>query len=102
MRSATCCGTPSSASPVRIVRLHVDVPARGADVEPRVGAGRLVYRDMLALDGSRVYAGNSGGPLLDAGGRVVGIVTLASRSTPQAFAIPVSRVIGKLKSLAGS
>jgi S1-C subfamily serine protease len=49
---------------------------------------------MLHLTGARIYEGNSGGPVLDAQGQVIGIVTLAaSTSAPDAYAIPISRVL---------
>jgi hypothetical protein len=35
--------------------------------------------------------------VLDASGRVVGIVTLASPSSPDAYAIPISRVLSTLR-----
>ena len=51
---------------------------------------------MLQLEGERIYEGNSGGPVLERLGQVVGILTLASPSSPDAYAIPISRVIGEL------
>ena len=52
---------------------------------------------MLQLTGARIYEGNSGGPVLDAQGQVIGIVTLASPSSPDAYAIPISRVLSTLR-----
>ena len=51
---------------------------------------------MLHLQGARIYEGNSGGPVLDAAGQVVGILTLASPTAPDAYAIPISRVLAEL------
>ncbi|MFN2569302.1 MAG: trypsin-like peptidase domain-containing protein [Candidatus Dormibacteria bacterium] len=85
----------------RMARIHVDVPVRGnPDIDPTIGTTTVVYRDMLGLDGARIYSGNSGGPVLDPRGRVIGIVTLASRAAPQAFAIPIARVIDQLTAMA--
>ncbi|MGA7988839.1 MAG: serine protease [Candidatus Dormiibacterota bacterium] len=78
-----------------LVGLHDNVP-----LAPNGGAqGQAtpqVYDDMLQLQGARIYEGNSGGPVLDGSGQVVGILTLASPNTPQAYAIPISRVIAQL------
>ena len=52
---------------------------------------------LLSRRGARIYEGNSGGPVLDAAGQVIGIVTLASPSAPDAYAIPISRVIAELR-----
>lgn len=85
----------------RLVRAHVDVPVRGnADLDPAIGTTTVVYRDLLALDGARIYSGNSGGPVLDGRGQVIGIVTLASRSAAQAYAIPIARVIDQVTAMA--
>jgi S1-C subfamily serine protease len=78
-----------------------DVPLEPGEVP--AGAGTpSVYHDMLTLTGARVYQGNSGGPVLDAGGQVVGILTLASPDQPESFAIPVQRVLAELKQYAAS
>jgi S1-C subfamily serine protease len=79
-----------------IARLHQDVPVRGnAEIDP-ANASTVLYHDMIAMRGSQVFPGNSGGPVLDGYGMVIGIVTLASRSTPQAYAIPIGRVSAEL------
>lgn len=78
-----------------------DIPLRPGEV-PADGSSPAVYHDMLVLSGAHVYMGNSGGPVLDAGGQVVGILTLASPDQPDAFAIPITRVIAELRQYAGS
>lgn len=76
-----------------------DVPVDSTEGSP--GANQpSTYHDMLQLDGTRIYQGNSGGPVIDQQGDVIGIVTLASKSMTEAFAIPVSRVLPELTSFA--
>lgn len=71
-----------------------DVPVRGnPDLAPGLSPSTIVYHDMIRLDGSRIYPGNSGGPVLNADGSVIGMVTLASRAQPVAYAIPVGRIM---------
>jgi S1-C subfamily serine protease len=55
------------------------------------------YNDMLYLTDARIWEGNSGGPVLDAQGKVIGIITLASPTSTDAYAIPISRVISELR-----
>ncbi|HEX6539711.1 MAG TPA: serine protease [Candidatus Dormibacteraeota bacterium] len=77
------------------------VPLRPGEI-PVGDNAPSVYHDMLELSGSQVYQGNSGGPVLDGGGHVVGILTLASPDQPEAFAIPITRVLGQLTQFAQS
>lgn len=79
-----------------LVELHADVPLAGTGIEAGQSSPQE-YDDMLHLTGARVYEGNSGGPVLDAHGEVVGIVTLASPSALDAYAIPISRVLSDLR-----
>lgn len=83
----------------RVVQLHQDVPLQNGEVQPG-STSPSVYHDMLDMQGARVYQGNSGGPVLEENGEVVGIVTLASPNGPEAFAIPVARVLAELSQLA--
>ena len=77
------------------------VPVRGnPDIAPGSGGATFTYDDMLELDGARIFQGNSGGPVLDGQGRVVGIVTLASRTESRAYAIPIWDVVDELRAYA--
>lgn len=85
----------------QIVELHRTVPVRNnPGVDPGTNPTTLVYRDMITLRGAEVFAGNSGGPVLDAQGRVLAIVTLKNRTLPEAYAIPVHRVLDELRAFA--
>lgn len=78
-----------------LVGLHDNVPLAPNGAQ-QGQATPQVYDDMLQLQGARIFEGNSGGPVLDAAGQVVGILTLASPNMPEAYAIPISRVITQL------
>lgn len=82
-----------------VTSIQADVPVTGDTLtgQPPVTTD---YHDMLVLDGAMIYPGNSGGPVLDGAGHVVGILTLASKSSPEAYAIQVSRVLGELMGFA--
>jgi S1-C subfamily serine protease len=79
-----------------LINLDADVPLSGSGIEAGQSSPQE-YNDMLDLTGARIYEGNSGGPVLDASGQVIGIVTLASPSAPDAYAIPISRVLAELR-----
>ena len=81
----------------RVALLHQDVPLQNTEVQP---GSPTVYHDMFDLEGARIYQGNSGGPVLDRTGAVVGIITLASPSGTDSFAIPITRVIAELAQFA--
>jgi serine protease Do len=83
-------------TPETLVGLHEDVPLAPNGGVQQGQVGPQVYNDMLHLEGEHIYEGNSGGPVLDAAGQVVGILTLASPSSPDAYAIPISRVLSEL------
>lgn len=85
-----------------LIGLHDDVPlanGRGGCADQPAPS---VYDDMLHLQGASIFEGNSGGPVVDGAGRVVGIMTLASPSAPDAYAIPISRVLSTLTAWAHS
>jgi S1-C subfamily serine protease len=67
----------------------------------RPGRGfTATYRDLVQIDGT-VIEGNSGGPLIATeSGKVVGVTTLASNATTDAYAIASSRAAEVLRYLA--
>jgi S1-C subfamily serine protease len=59
------------------------------DAEP----GQLTdYADLIRIP-AHIFPGNSGGPVLTAGGQVLGIMTLAAKFGVGAFAIPLQEVL---------
>lgn len=81
----------------QVVDLHQTVPVRdNPGIDPGSKPTTQSYADMITLRGADVYAGNSGGPVLDAEGRVLAIVTLKNRMLPEAYAIPIHRVLDEL------
>ena len=85
----------------RVQAQSQSVPVVG-DVDPSQATTNTVYTGMMAIAGARIYPGDSGGPLLDSSGHVVGIVTLAGKRGNVAYAIPISRVIGEVRAFAAS
>ena len=79
-----------------LVGLNDDVPLSTPNDECASELPPPVYNGMLHLQGQSIFEGNSGGPVLDSAGQVVGIMTLASPSAPDAYAIPISRVLPTL------
>lgn len=70
--------------------------ATAAMVAPSSGAS---YRAMLQTD-ARIHRGNSGGPVLDTAGQVIGIAAATSeRPTELSFVIPINRVKEILETL---
>jgi putative serine protease PepD len=78
------------------VGLDDSVPLAGNGGSRQGLGGPQVYDGMIHLHGARIYEGNSGGPVLDTAGRVVGVLTLASPTASDAYAIPISRVLSEL------
>jgi S1-C subfamily serine protease len=80
----------------RAIGLDDNVPLAGNGGTRQGLGGPQVYDGMIHLQGARIYEGNSGGPVLDAAGQVVGVLTLASPTASDAYAIPISRVLSEL------
>ena len=51
-----------------------------------------IYVDLIQVSGGMVFPGNSGGPLLDAQGRVVGVNVVGVGDTGMGFAVPIFQV----------
>jgi putative serine protease PepD len=99
---------PATFAPTSEVRLGDEVLAIGfaldLDGEPSVTLGivsaldRTIITELGALDGlvqtdAAISSGNSGGPLVDAQGRIVGINTAVARSDPMTAATNVGFAI---------
>ena len=81
-------------------------PARLGETRPTISEDSYgngpIDRTIVSLRGS-VRSGNSGGPLVDAGGNVVGTVFAATTTgTPGGFAIPAENVRNALSRVSGS
>ena len=69
------------------------VSATGREGAGSLAAGRQMgFRTFIQTD-ARIHRGNSGGPVLDAAGQVIGVaVATGDRPTEISFAIPIQRV----------
>src|SRR5205085_4808231 len=69
------------------------VSATGREAAASLVAGRAMgFRTFLQTD-ARIHRGNSGGPVLDTAGQVVGVaVATGDRPGELSFAIPINRV----------
>ncbi|MGH7643855.1 MAG: S1C family serine protease [Candidatus Dormibacteria bacterium] len=76
----------------------LDESATVSDASP----GELSDYSGLIRVPAKIYPGNSGGPMLNSNGQVVGILTLAAETGSGAFAIPITQVDQQIQSwLAG-
>ena len=68
------------------------ISSTGHDDASLLGGRTLTYHSYLQTD-ARIHRGNSGGPVLDTVGQVVGVAVVPSdRSNELSFAIPINRV----------
>lgn len=69
------------------------VAATGRDAGTSIAQGAAAsYRALVQTD-ARIHRGNSGGPVLDRAGRVIGLATATGeRPTELSFVVPISRV----------
>jgi len=80
--------------PLRVVPAAIQGEVRGEG--PDIFGRRTVNRDVLVLNGV-ARPGNSGGPLVDTDGRLLGIVYAGSLSRPeQSYALALSEVLPAL------
>lgn len=80
-----------------VTNAEVDGLDQSATVQTAIPGEPSSYSDLIRL-GAQIYPGNSGGPVLDAQGQVVGILTLAAESGSSAFAIPTAEVDSVIQS----
>lgn len=81
-----------------VAKLHDPIIVNPEPGDPTIGD--IQYQDMTVLSGAQIYQGNSGGPVLDGQGQVVGIIAATSASLLEGYAIPVARVIDELRAFA--
>ncbi|MBQ9019793.1 trypsin-like peptidase domain-containing protein [Candidatus Saccharibacteria bacterium] len=76
------------------------ISGTGRTIDAADSTGQNVERltDMLQTDAA-INAGNSGGPLVNAAGQVIGINTAVGSGNNLGFAIPISSIKGMLKTL---
>lgn len=69
------------------------VSATGREGAGSLAAGRVMgYRTFIQTD-ARIHRGNSGGPMLDTAGQVIGVaIATGDRPSEVSFAIPIERV----------
>lgn len=71
----------------------------GAENIPSLDSSPMRYRSLLVTDAA-IHPGNSGGPLVDTSGQVVGISTaIAPRGTPLGLVIPIDHIKAILPSV---
>lgn len=87
---AAILGYPQGGS-LRVVPAAIQGEVRGEG--PDIFGRRMVHRDVLVLSGA-ARPGNSGGPLVDTDGRLLGVVYAGSVSRPeQSYALALSEVL---------
>jgi S1-C subfamily serine protease len=73
----------------RVTRLHCKLPVQFM---------QRYYNDAIQTD-CPIYAGNSGGPLVDLDGRLLGLNGAILQINDNAYAVPIDQIIAKLKVL---
>jgi serine protease Do len=73
---------------------------RSVSAKLQADRGRRLYKDVLMHD-APLFSGNSGGPLFDLQGRVVGVNAAITLNNENGYAVPIERIRRNLAALRG-